>query len=70
MLHVIENERRLFDGKPWSVVSEIGVAVVTIELGHSDAVVLKTKMGESEYGMIIWHENTFCSYENTRQRLP
>ena len=55
MLHVIENEIKWFDGKPWSVVGEIGVAVVTIELWHPDAVVLKTKVEESEeqtkYGM-------------------
>ena len=47
MLHVIEYGRRSFDDKPRSVVSEIGVAVVTIELWHPDAVVLKTKVGES-----------------------
>ena len=47
MLHGIENETKWFDGKPWSVVGEIGVAVVTIELWHPDAVVLKTKVGES-----------------------
>ena len=37
----------MVDGKPWSVVSEIGVAIVTIELWHLDALVLKTQVGES-----------------------
>ena len=47
VLHVIGNERKWFDDKPWSVVSEIGVAIVTIELWHLDALVLKNPSGES-----------------------
>ena len=65
--------RVIFDGEPWSVVGEIGVAIVAIELRHLNAVVLKklvfTTCCQDQHFTFPWKTQQSLLYENVRHEI-